>query len=144
MSGFLVLKSLLECRCVHCGIGERLTPMMRRGPAGPRTLCNACGLMWANKVSSFHSNLEEVAMYNIFGIAWQSSDWRTGGVERSIKECTSFTNNTTTTSFAPTSKLIWCSDTFTPIWNFCLVDGNGLSAILCADQGLSGLDQQEY
>ncbi|XP_022854297.1 GATA transcription factor 19-like [Olea europaea var. sylvestris] len=22
---------------------------MRRGPAGPRTLCNACGLMWANK-----------------------------------------------------------------------------------------------
>ncbi|MBA0562085.1 hypothetical protein Golob_007163 [Gossypium lobatum] len=23
--------------------------MMRRGPAGPRTLCNACGLKWANK-----------------------------------------------------------------------------------------------
>ncbi|KAK4349743.1 hypothetical protein RND71_029056 [Anisodus tanguticus] len=23
--------------------------MMRRGPEGPRTLCNACGLMWANK-----------------------------------------------------------------------------------------------
>lgn len=23
--------------------------MMRRGPDGPRTLCNACGLMWANK-----------------------------------------------------------------------------------------------
>lgn len=23
---------------------------MRRGPNGPRTLCNACGLMWANKV----------------------------------------------------------------------------------------------
>ncbi|CAK9214217.1 unnamed protein product [Sphagnum troendelagicum] len=38
-----------EVMCVHCGIGERLTPMMRRGPAGPRTLCNACGLMWANK-----------------------------------------------------------------------------------------------
>ena len=38
-------------RCVHCGIGERSTPMMRRGPAGPRTLCNACGLMWANKVN---------------------------------------------------------------------------------------------
>jgi transcription elongation factor Elf1 len=39
-------------RCVHCGIGEKSTPMMRRGPSGPRTLCNACGLMWANKVSS--------------------------------------------------------------------------------------------
>uniref|UniRef100_A0A7I4BG00 Uncharacterized protein n=1 Tax=Physcomitrium patens TaxID=3218 RepID=A0A7I4BG00_PHYPA len=38
-----------EVMCVHCGIGERSTPMMRRGPAGPRTLCNACGLMWANK-----------------------------------------------------------------------------------------------
>lgn len=24
---------------------------MRRGPDGPRTLCNACGLMWANKIN---------------------------------------------------------------------------------------------
>lgn len=38
-----------EIICLHCGIGERSTPMMRRGPDGPRTLCNACGLMWANK-----------------------------------------------------------------------------------------------
>ena len=37
-------------RCQHCGIGAKDTPAMRRGPAGPRTLCNACGLMWANKV----------------------------------------------------------------------------------------------
>ncbi|KAK8698807.1 hypothetical protein V6N13_114914 [Hibiscus sabdariffa] len=29
---------------------SKKTPMMRRGPAGPRTLCNACGLKWANKV----------------------------------------------------------------------------------------------
>ncbi|XP_059653231.1 GATA transcription factor 28-like isoform X2 [Cornus florida] len=36
-------------RCQHCGISEKSTPAMRRGPAGPRTLCNACGLMWANK-----------------------------------------------------------------------------------------------
>uniref|UniRef100_A0A5B7ANS3 Putative GATA transcription factor 24-like isoform X2 n=1 Tax=Davidia involucrata TaxID=16924 RepID=A0A5B7ANS3_DAVIN len=36
-------------RCQHCGISEKATPAMRRGPAGPRTLCNACGLMWANK-----------------------------------------------------------------------------------------------
>ncbi|KAH0977400.1 hypothetical protein GBA52_027119 [Prunus armeniaca] len=28
---------------------SKSTPMMRRGPAGPRTLCNACGLKWANK-----------------------------------------------------------------------------------------------
>ncbi|KAJ8762479.1 hypothetical protein K2173_007918 [Erythroxylum novogranatense] len=37
------------CRCHHCGVSESNTPAMRRGPAGPRTLCNACGLMWANK-----------------------------------------------------------------------------------------------
>ncbi|XP_057802897.1 GATA transcription factor 24-like isoform X7 [Salvia miltiorrhiza] len=36
-------------RCQHCGICETSTPAMRRGPKGPRTLCNACGLMWANK-----------------------------------------------------------------------------------------------
>ncbi|PON89824.1 GATA transcription factor [Trema orientale] len=36
-------------RCQHCGVSEQNTPAMRRGPAGPRTLCNACGLMWANK-----------------------------------------------------------------------------------------------
>ncbi|KAL9357255.1 hypothetical protein Peur_050508 [Populus x canadensis] len=38
-------------RCQHCGVSENNTPAMRRGPAGPRTLCNACGLMWANKGS---------------------------------------------------------------------------------------------
>ncbi|GLJ29830.1 hypothetical protein SUGI_0589050 [Cryptomeria japonica] len=38
-----------EVVCLHCGVGERSTPMMRRGPSGPRTLCNACGLVWANK-----------------------------------------------------------------------------------------------
>lgn len=45
---FRILYSLR--RCQHCGISENSTPAMRRGPAGPRSLCNACGLMWANKV----------------------------------------------------------------------------------------------
>nr|POF20986.1 gata transcription factor 28 [Quercus suber] len=39
----------LEIVCRHCGISEKFTPMMRRGPEGPKTLCNACGLMWASK-----------------------------------------------------------------------------------------------
>lgn len=39
----------LETLCTHCGISSKSTPMMRRGPNGPRTLCNACGLVWANK-----------------------------------------------------------------------------------------------
>ncbi|KAI5060294.1 hypothetical protein GOP47_0025162 [Adiantum capillus-veneris] len=43
------ISSQQEAICLHCGTGERSTPMMRRGPNGPRTLCNACGLMWANK-----------------------------------------------------------------------------------------------
>ncbi|GMH03039.1 hypothetical protein Nepgr_004878 [Nepenthes gracilis] len=41
--------SMQETLCTHCGISSKSTPMMRRGPAGPRTLCNACGLKWANK-----------------------------------------------------------------------------------------------
>ncbi|XP_044489144.1 GATA transcription factor 28-like [Mangifera indica] len=42
-------ESAQEISCTHCGIGSKSTPMMRRGPAGPRSLCNACGLKWANK-----------------------------------------------------------------------------------------------
>ncbi|KAL5562685.1 hypothetical protein UlMin_032432, partial [Ulmus minor] len=42
-------ENMQETTCTHCGISSKSTPMMRRGPAGPRTLCNACGLKWANK-----------------------------------------------------------------------------------------------
>ncbi|KAJ9159209.1 hypothetical protein P3X46_024730 [Hevea brasiliensis] len=41
--------NMLETSCTHCGTSSKSTPLMRRGPAGPRTLCNACGLKWANK-----------------------------------------------------------------------------------------------
>ncbi|KAJ8478387.1 hypothetical protein OPV22_022114 [Ensete ventricosum] len=37
--------------CLNCGTSKNSTPMMRRGPAGPKSLCNACGLAWANKHS---------------------------------------------------------------------------------------------
>ncbi|WVY91256.1 hypothetical protein V8G54_036770 [Vigna mungo] len=39
-----------ETSCTHCGTSSKSTPMMRRGPSGPRSLCNACGLFWANRV----------------------------------------------------------------------------------------------
>ncbi|XP_019256333.1 PREDICTED: GATA transcription factor 18-like [Nicotiana attenuata] len=41
----------LNCpvKCHHCGVNENCTLAMRRGPDGPRTLRNACGLKWANK-----------------------------------------------------------------------------------------------
>ncbi|XP_039030431.1 GATA transcription factor 25-like [Hibiscus syriacus] len=40
---------LSDTSCTHCGISSNSTPMMRRGPSGPRSLYNACGLFWANK-----------------------------------------------------------------------------------------------
>ncbi|KAJ9674042.1 hypothetical protein PVL29_023538 [Vitis rotundifolia] len=40
-----------ETLCTHCGTSSKSTPMMRRGPTGPRSLCNACGLFWANRGS---------------------------------------------------------------------------------------------
>ncbi|WZZ76026.1 hypothetical protein YC2023_087396 [Brassica napus] len=39
-----------EISCTHCGVSSTCTPMMRRGPSGPRTLCNACGLFWVSRV----------------------------------------------------------------------------------------------
>ncbi|PAN42934.2 hypothetical protein PAHAL_8G213700 [Panicum hallii] len=31
--------------CANCGESSEATPMMRRGPSGYRTFCNACGLI---------------------------------------------------------------------------------------------------
>ncbi|XVF82755.1 hypothetical protein PTKIN_Ptkin16aG0075100 [Pterospermum kingtungense] len=36
--------NLQDSLCAHCGINSKSTPMMRRGPSGQRSLCNACGL----------------------------------------------------------------------------------------------------
>ncbi|XP_077223906.1 GATA transcription factor 28-like [Tasmannia lanceolata] len=47
--GFEPSQNTQVTACQHCGTNEKSTPMMRRGPAGPKTLCNACGLKWANK-----------------------------------------------------------------------------------------------
>jgi len=40
-------------RCQHCEVDETNTSRMRPGPAEKSTLCNACGLAWAQKVSHF-------------------------------------------------------------------------------------------
>ncbi|XP_008782870.1 protein FAR1-RELATED SEQUENCE 5-like isoform X2 [Phoenix dactylifera] len=37
-------------RCLRCGISAKATPHMRRGPEGPRTLCNACGIAWTKSL----------------------------------------------------------------------------------------------
>ena len=49
----LLLFFVCLSRCTHCGVSSKSTPMMRRGPSGPRSLCNACGLFWANRVSVY-------------------------------------------------------------------------------------------
>ncbi|ODM22733.1 hypothetical protein SI65_00322 [Aspergillus cristatus] len=36
-----------EYRCSDCGTSD--SPEWRKGPKGPKTLCNACGLRWAKK-----------------------------------------------------------------------------------------------
>ncbi|KAK1035941.1 white collar 2 type of transcription factor, partial [Friedmanniomyces endolithicus] len=41
------LKVADEYVCANCGALD--SPEWRRGPKGPKTLCNACGLRWAKK-----------------------------------------------------------------------------------------------
>ncbi|KAI3841873.1 hypothetical protein MKW92_038070 [Papaver armeniacum] len=48
-SDALVPFEQLETMCTHCGTSSNNTPMMRGGPQGPRSLCNACGLRWKSK-----------------------------------------------------------------------------------------------
>eukprot|EP00172_Hildenbrandia_rubra_P003458 Plantae.Rhodophyta-Hildenbrandia_rubra.ctg5570.p1 GENE.Plantae.Rhodophyta-Hildenbrandia_rubra.ctg5570~~Plantae.Rhodophyta-Hildenbrandia_rubra.ctg5570.p1 ORF type:complete len:320 (-),score=46.08 Plantae.Rhodophyta-Hildenbrandia_rubra.ctg5570:283-1242(-) len=38
---------LILPHCVGCGMSSTSTPMMRKGPDGQRSLCNACGLKWS-------------------------------------------------------------------------------------------------
>ncbi|XP_058069413.1 GATA transcription factor 28-like isoform X2 [Magnolia sinica] len=53
--------------CHQCGTSAKSTPMMRRGPAGPRTLCNACGLKWSNKGRSDESSNSYGHLITSFG-----------------------------------------------------------------------------
>ncbi|CEJ02823.1 Putative GATA domain-containing protein [Rhizopus microsporus] len=45
--------------CTDCGRTD--APEWRRGPKGPKTLCNACGLRWskANKLQTTENNIEQ-------------------------------------------------------------------------------------
>ncbi|ORY06275.1 SNF5-domain-containing protein [Basidiobolus meristosporus CBS 931.73] len=45
----LPVEELETWRCLHCGIEGRNTPLVRRGPDGSKTLCNACGLAWQTR-----------------------------------------------------------------------------------------------
>ena len=66
-------------RCLNCGTPRGETPMMRPGPGGAQTLCNACGLLWRNK-----GRLRDVASLKSCGrgakvcCVWESGCWRAG------------------------------------------------------------------
>ncbi|CAA6666504.1 unnamed protein product [Spirodela intermedia] len=45
--------------CAECGASQ--SPMWRRGPAGPKTLCNACGIRYA-KAKRRRTHLEELLL----------------------------------------------------------------------------------
>ncbi|CAA7387652.1 unnamed protein product [Spirodela intermedia] len=69
-------EALRETKCQNCGISEKATPAMRRGPAGPRSLCNACGLMWANKIPVPSKSILQSPMF--FSWGGESNDVGTG------------------------------------------------------------------
>ncbi|KAG0147378.1 hypothetical protein CROQUDRAFT_91451 [Cronartium quercuum f. sp. fusiforme G11] len=46
---------MTEFVCMSCGITN--SPEWRKGPGGPKTLCNACGLRWAKKAKPEHPQI---------------------------------------------------------------------------------------
>eukprot|EP01087_Luapelamoeba_hula_P014941 TRINITY_DN4434_c0_g1_i2.p1 TRINITY_DN4434_c0_g1~~TRINITY_DN4434_c0_g1_i2.p1 ORF type:complete len:917 (+),score=112.81 TRINITY_DN4434_c0_g1_i2:175-2925(+) len=46
----------VDKQCMQCG--TRTTPEWRKGPHGPRTLCNACGLRWSRSNQNLKRQLE--------------------------------------------------------------------------------------
>ncbi|GAN03537.1 hypothetical protein MAM1_0042c02992 [Mucor ambiguus] len=47
--------------CTYCA--RKTTPMWRRGPAGPGTLCNACGVKWRHGKILCSDNSTETALF---------------------------------------------------------------------------------
>ncbi|KAF1985548.1 hypothetical protein K402DRAFT_333975 [Aulographum hederae CBS 113979] len=54
------LKVADEYVCTDCGTLD--SPEWRKGPNGPKTLCNACGLRWAKKEKKKHTSTSTPAM----------------------------------------------------------------------------------
>ncbi|KAG5928239.1 hypothetical protein E4U42_001072 [Claviceps africana] len=52
------LKTAEEYVCTDCGTLD--SPEWRKGPSGPKTLCNACGLRWAKKEKKRNSASQKV------------------------------------------------------------------------------------
>ncbi|KAI5675200.1 hypothetical protein M9H77_06150 [Catharanthus roseus] len=56
--------------CDECGTGE--TPMWRKGPKGPQTLCNACGLRYIRFLKKEEELLKWSRYYRFY---YQNGSW---------------------------------------------------------------------
>ncbi|KAK3985365.1 cutinase gene palindrome-binding protein [Cladorrhinum sp. PSN332] len=63
-----------EYVCTDCGTLE--SPEWRKGPQGPKTLCNACGLRWAKQEKK--NKTKHNSAYNAGGMAEKGSNDNTG------------------------------------------------------------------
>ncbi|POR34486.1 Cutinase palindrome-binding protein [Tolypocladium paradoxum] len=54
------LKTSEEYVCTDCGTLD--SPEWRKGPSGPKTLCNACGLRWAKKEKKRNNTSQQAPM----------------------------------------------------------------------------------
>ncbi|RKF79779.1 Cutinase gene palindrome-binding protein [Golovinomyces cichoracearum] len=61
------IKLLDEYVCTDCGTLD--SPEWRKGPSGPKTLCNACGLRWAKREKKKTPKLSD----SVLGVADKSS-----------------------------------------------------------------------
>ncbi|MQM08679.1 hypothetical protein Taro_041535, partial [Colocasia esculenta] len=112
-----------ETKCQNCGISEKATPAMRRGPAGPRSLCNACGLMWANKGTLRSlSRSPKLAMQNSALAVEQGGEHVTSGMGIDTKDLILVSSELDVV--APSDDIYWCRAT------------EGISADLWKDQVL--------
>ncbi|CAN1825856.1 GATA transcription factor 25 [Linum perenne] len=74
-------ESQQETLCTNCGVSSKSTPMMRRGPSGPRSLCNACGLFWANR-----GTLRDMSKKNQDHTSTPTGQTKVEGAEGSVGE----------------------------------------------------------
>ncbi|OAP56196.1 hypothetical protein AYL99_09375 [Fonsecaea erecta] len=73
------VKSTEEYVCTDCGTLD--SPEWRKGPNGPKTLCNACGLRWAKKEKKRHAATDAVSSTAAGNASPAASNARTGEIE---------------------------------------------------------------
>lgn len=96
----------VECTPVQCqnckAVFGRDTTLMRRGPGGPRTLCNSCGLVWAK--SGKMRDESKLAMVGRRAAKFlnerkrKADDLMTSSGEESVERISTRLHNTDTTS----------------------------------------------